>query len=179
MTPILLMDSRRKNLERLAARYRLYFHVDTQTQTLVPHTGDSEDEREATDEELLMWERICTENLESFVANPEEVVASWRYLHGPFTVNAEDLAVIRGLPSFSPCTTKEELMKGQLGFYTKGSGFSTPIYVSRAIPVGFFYLGPRVPEIHWTPSGTERELEPSLPLEVNYFLIERIKPFTV
>lgn len=66
-------------------------------------------------------------------------------------------------------------MMGFVGIYQERA----PIYVSRAIPVGMFYQGERIPEIHWRPdqNNKKRVIEPEIPVEVICKLHVELRPF--
>jgi hypothetical protein len=185
MDPVEVYGKKMINLKRISLRHGLQCHIEVSSEVsgkMVPHSGDSSDEREATQQEIQMWNLLCPENPEEdLVTTPEEVTSSWKYRNGPFTISAKDFTAIRalGYKHFDPVTIKELLLSGFLGTYEKGPGVeSIPIYVSRGIPVGFYYEDPRIPELHWRPMFPgERVLEPKLPMEIECKLQEELRPF--
>lgn len=189
MKPIEFDGLYEANLERIAARHHLSFHLSNgldhkipryfpQSFTVVSHCCEDE-RREATDEEIAMWQALCPEDPDALETLPEEIKSSWEYRKGPFTINVKDFAVIRsmGREFLDPCTRRDDLMMGFVGIYQERA----PIYVSRAIPVGTFYEGDRIPELHWRPdpNNKERVMEPEIPFEVTCKLHVDLRPFKV
>jgi hypothetical protein len=176
------------NLERIAARHNLSFHLSNgfahkipgyvpQSFTVISHCCEDE-QREATDEEVEMWRALCPEDPDTLETLPEEIKYSWQYRRGPFTISADDYWVIvrkLGREYLDPCTMRDGLLAGFYGTYQERA----PIYVSRAIPVGLFYEGERIPELHWRPhhENKNREVEPELPFEVVCKLHVELRPF--
>jgi hypothetical protein len=185
MDPVEVYGKKLINLERISLRHGLQCHVEVFSEVsgkMVPHSGDSSNERDATQQEVQMWSLLCPENPEEdLVATPEEVTSSWKYRNGPFTISTKDFTAIRtlGYKHFDPSTIKEELLSGFFGNYEKGPGVEPiPIYVSRGIPTGFYYEGPKIPELHWRPDlYDKRVLEPKLPMEIECKLQEELRPF--
>lgn len=94
---------------------------------------------------------------------------------GPFTINAKDYHGLKGCGrDFVPENQKDHLIQGLIGAY-KGKS----IYVSKSIPVGFFYEGERIPELHWHPQGGNHyiEIEPDLPAEIELRVWNTLYPF--
>jgi hypothetical protein len=171
---------REKKLERVAHRHGLCFYVDGYS---LCHTCGEEESREATDEEITLWQKVCPElspwdprkDIPDLPATWDEVRASWTLRAGPFTVNSQDLAVIlkHGSGRFEPETGRDSLFNGFFGCFD-----NKPVYVSRSIPVGFYYEGPRIPEIHWRPApGGKRMAEPELSFDVESQVLENLLPF--
>ena len=160
---------RGKNLERLGRRHGLWFHVDCyepwvggkcrQEGQFVSHNCAEDEVREATDAEVAMWYRLVgTEvDLDNLPATKEEMLHSLRYKTGPFTMNAVDFALLRNSYQdfgFTPCTMREVLLTGLVGWVrTDQDSRGIDLYLSRKIPVGFFYEGPRLAALH-TPTGS-------------------------
>ena len=167
---------RERNLERIAARHGLTFYLDGRS--LVHLIADWEGStRDATDEEVTMWSIICTEDPDNLQATPQEVRASWVTRKGPFTINAKDYHGLKGCGAghFVPEDGKDNLLLGMIGQFDGKS-----VYVSRAIPIGFFYEGPRISELHWRPSEHNRyEIEPELPAEIELNIWNALYPFKV
>jgi len=187
MEPIEFDGLYEANLERIAARHHLGFHLSNgfahkipgyfpQSFSVVSHCCEDE-RRDATDEEIAMWQALCPEDPDALETLPEEIKASWEYRDGPFTISVKDFAVIRnmGREFLDPCTRRDELMMGLVGIYLERA----PIYVSRAIPVGMFYQGDRIPEIHWRPdpNNKKRVIEPETPFKVICKLHVELRPF--
>lgn len=172
---------REKKLERVAHRHGLCFYVDGYS---LVHTCGEEESREATEEEIILWQRVCPElypwdprkDVPDFPATWDEVQASWTLRKGPFTVSSFDFAVMReqGVRRLEIEVMPELLRRGLYGYFDS----TKPIHVSRAIPVGFYYEGPWVPELHWRPDPDgPRQLEPKLPFEVECRVLESLLPF--
>jgi hypothetical protein len=156
-------------LFRVAARHNLTFHIN-QFGYLVEHRGYKSEERPATDYELDMWYALVPE-LRPWKPGDE----SWDVpvldatkgeldyaLIGPdpFTFNAADVAVMRHMVGFTPCNDRASLQRGLVGHYQGRGPFEpAPIYVSRAIPKGYFYQGTIE---RWQPPESERVLEPEM-----------------
>ena len=74
---------------------------------------------------------------------------------------------------WKPETDALQCQMGCLGWYK-----NKPVYVSRAIPTGYFYEGPRIPEIHSLPHADmlpqpDAEIPPEIEAKVGMAL----KPF--
>lgn len=110
-------------------------------------------------------------------ATLEEIVDSWTGLGGSVTVSAIDLGEVRRLnpTRFSPVVDRESLMSGWFGSFDK----FLDIYVSRSIPVGYFYHGPRVPDLYPIPipEGAERVIKRKMPFDVLMQIRSGLKPF--
>jgi hypothetical protein len=100
---------------------------------------------------------------------------SWADRNGPFTINAKDYHGLKGCgPNhFVPEDNKHNLMLGMIGRFD-----GKEIYVSRMIHIGFFYEGPRIPELHWHPNPANRyEIEPQISAEVELRVWNTLYPF--
>jgi hypothetical protein len=187
MEPIEYYGLREANLERIAARHHLSFHLSDELDQKIPgflpqyfqvisHCCEDE-KRSATDEEVAMWQALCPEDPDTLETLPEEIESSWEPLKGPFTINAKDYAVIRemGREFLDPCTRRDGLLMGLVGTYKE----RTSIYVSRSIPVGLFYEGEYIPELHWRPDPktSKRTLAPELPINIVCELQMGLRPF--
>jgi hypothetical protein len=110
-------------------------------------------------------------------ATPEEIIDSWTGLGGSVTVSPIDFGgVMRlGPTRFYPVVDKESLMSGWYGSFDK----LLYIYVSRNIPVGYFYQGPRVPDLYPIPipEGAERVIKRKMPFDVLMQIRSGLKPF--
>ena len=73
---------------------------------------------------------------------------AWDDREGPFTINMEDFTVLRqeGTGYFDPCTERELLLKGIMGWWRGQS--SKTIYVSRYITPGYYHHGSWVDALH-------------------------------
>lgn len=190
---------RERNLERMAARHGFTFHIDGSY--LTPHAGWKSETREATEEEQSMWYQIVGDfDPEKLPATPEEVYSSFLYRDGPFTINAEDFQALRQLSrNFDPATERSQLLSGLMGWFIPGDTdrpstaeevlaymvgdkprpAGIPVYVSRAIQVGFFYEG-HEPALHARVlPGEPRQLAPELPEGLDWKIMGDLKPFTV
>jgi hypothetical protein len=175
-----------KNCERMAARNGLTFHCDGY---FITEHDDDREARPATEPELAMWGLLTGDfDPENLPATPKEVLHSLQYRKGPFTLNAVDVAALRKLENFEPCLDRSELQAGIIGWlhrppcdYPEDSPWFRPeracIYVSRAIPLGYYYEGPHVPEIHWRPTSEERQVEPDLDWGIECKISLNLKPF--
>jgi hypothetical protein len=163
---------REKNLERIAARHGLTFYLDGR---FLVNLSGWDTTREATDEEITMWSIISLENPDSLQASPDEIKGSWADRKGPFTINAKDYHGLKGCGSnyFVPENDKHNLFLGLIGHFD-----GKEVYVSKAIHVGFFYEGPRIPELHWHPNPANRyETEPEISAEVELRVWNTLYPF--
>lgn len=151
-------------LRRVAARHGLCFHIN-QFSYLTEHRGWKSETRQATDEEVQMWVTIFPgmpiwrpghEDIPAVpVLDATEGELAYNLLgDGPFTLNVADFAVLRHMEGFAPCNDRESLQRGLIGHYQ-----GPPIYVSRAIPKGYFYQGAIEA---WRPPEGERVLEPEM-----------------
>lgn len=171
MKPVDPFGRREKNLERIALRHGLTFYIDGRY--IVRTNGWEGGVREATDEEVQMWGLICTEDPEHLLATVEEIRASWSERKGPFTINARDYHSLKGCgKDFVPETQHEYLIQGLIGEY-----IGKRVYVSKAIPIGFFYEGPRIPALHWYPTKGTFDTEPELPAEIEMQVWNTLYPF--
>lgn len=145
--------------QRAAARHGLFFHIDLWG---VLHLHDGEDtERDATEPERVMWRSLVGEIEPGRVldALPSEFERSLTG-RGPCYISPEDFAVLRSDPAFAPNTDRAQLMAGFFGVYKE----KTPLYVSRAVPKGYYLDADRVvPELNWRPGDAmTRETAPEL-----------------
>lgn len=171
MKPVDPFGRREKNLERIALRHGLTFYIDGRY--IVRTNGWEGEVREATDEEVQMWSLVCQEDPEHLLATVEEVRASWVERKGPFTINARDYHSLKGCGrDFTPETRHEYLIQGLIGEY-----ISKKVYVSKAIPIGFFYEGPRIPALHWYPARGTFDPEPELSAEIELQVWNTLYPF--
>jgi hypothetical protein len=161
------MDLREKNLRRIGSRHHLHFYVDVKCNCLVPHNNAEEVRREATDAEVCMWEELCPEDPSQLPATSAEVENSLARRKGPFTVNPIDFIHIRLSPWFNP---EEDPEKRQEGLYGSLSG--EDIYVSRMIPIGFFYQGPRIPTLHTGSDAKGPRSKDSIPADFDLWLLD-------
>ena len=171
---ISLINTHSRNLQRIAARLGLNFHINDGF--LVP-LSFKYGVRDATPEEVAMWAKLCIWNPdEPLPATPEEVKTTWQYgFPGPYIVNPQDYATVRNLgPNyFEVCTNADLLEQDILGWYGKQK---IPVYTSPNVPIGFYYankypsvvnqvLGVAKPEVVLPPSQRE--------------ILEAIRPFTM
>jgi hypothetical protein len=131
---------REENLRRIARRLGLCFHIDCWLYgtnkllghgMLTEHAGHKSETREATEPELQMWLQLIPDdfNPEELPANHKELEDSFQYRKGPFTISTTDFHTALQ-PNFDLFDLEDK-----------------PIYVSKHIPVGFFYEGHN-PELH-------------------------------
>jgi hypothetical protein len=119
------LELRESNLRRIGSRHRLHFYIDVECRTLVPHNNAEDEKREATDEEIRMWEELCPEDPNYLPATIAEVERSLASRKGPFTVNPVDFVQVRLSPGFIP-----------LGFFYQGPRLPT-------LHTGSDAMGPR------------------------------------
>jgi hypothetical protein len=179
--PIRPFNFEEENCKRLAARYSLGFHIHGSY--LTTHAGWKSETREATEAEQALWDKFCT--VEEFLpATLKEVEDCLPYHEGPFTVNPVDMVPILelGYKVFRPCAQREFLEIGLFGWIVnpKLEGITqvekAPIYVSRHIPIGFYYEGDPIPEItHWK-APKIREIK-TIPDEILHKVSFALKPF--
>lgn len=161
------MELRESNLRRIGSRHRLHFHIDVECRTLVPHNNAEDEKREATDEEIRMWEELCPEDPSYLPATIAEVERSLADRKGPFTVNPVDFVQVRLSPGF---TLEENSGQRQEGLYGVLKGEA--VYVSRLIPLGFFYQGPRLPTLHTGSDAMGPRSKDSIPDDFDLWLLE-------
>lgn len=132
--------------ERVARRLGFSFHITLWGDT-VEHTGWLGESRKATAPEVAMWARLVPaewvpkegytgESVPALVAREDEMLAALR-VPGPITMSAQDFAVLRSDGRFTPCNDRELLDRGCFGTWNDVS----PVWVSRAIPVGYYWHG--------------------------------------
>lgn len=146
MKTIEFIGYRDKNCERMAARHHLTFHCDGY---FITEHDDDREAREATEPELAMWQALTGDfDPENLPTTAAELRSCWEFRNGPFTVSPKDAEVLFHMarPEWTPETDATQLKMGCLGWHDR-----RPVYVSRAIPVGYFYEGQRIPEIHYLP----------------------------
>lgn len=165
-----------ENNRRMAARYRLSFDFDGYS--IIPHDGWKSEAREATDEERELWQALVGDPRGS-PATGNEIRAVLQGLSGPFTVNPRDLAVLCQMGGFRPTTERGDLLYGHLGDIQSITGQWCPVYVSRRIPVGFYYPGWESEMQYIPPDGPERVLAPELPDVVRDKIRLGIRPFII
>lgn len=163
------MNLRETNLRRIGARHRLHFYVDVERHTVVfPIEGQS---RDATNEEIRMWTELCPEDPSHLPATQAEVSRSLGSKTGPFTVNPVDFVQVWGLPNYLP---EENSGKIQDGLY--GSLNGQAIYVSRIIPLGTYYNGPRLAKLHTGSDAMGPRLKDT---HEEFVLWNFLQPFTI
>jgi hypothetical protein len=165
-----------KNCERVAARAGLSFHI--YNGKLYRYSGHESGPREVTKEEQEMWDTFCPPDMDNLVSTPEEIESSFQHKVGPFTIGPKDLAVLRNCKAgfFDHNISSSDLRKGFFGKIL--NGIDSHIYVSKMIPVGFYYEGPRIEELHWVPSTIEpKELKPEISDEIKTQVFLGLKPF--
>lgn len=97
-------------------------------------------------------------------ATLEEVLDSWTGLRGSVTVSIPDFgAVMRLDPSRFKPIVEVELLRGLAWYGTFDKHLE--IYLSRRIPVGYFYHGPNIPDLLPIPipEGAERVIRRKIP----------------
>ena len=132
--------------ERIARRLGFSFHITLWGDT-VEHTGCQSEPRKATYPEMVMWARLVPaewvpkegyrgESVLAPVAREDEMLKALRHI-GPITMSAQDFAVLRSVGRFTPCNDRELLGRGCFGTW----GDESPVWVSRSIPVGYYWRG--------------------------------------
>jgi hypothetical protein len=108
-------------------------------------------------------------------ATYQEILDSFTGLEGTVTISAIDFAEIRkhGCGRVYPITMRDLLV---LGFYATFDEILN-VYVSRNIPVGYFYHGPRVAELHTPISMGARVVRDKIPFDVLVQIRLGLKPF--
>jgi hypothetical protein len=111
-------------------------------------------------------------------ATLNEVLDSWTGLQGSVTVSPEDFRVVItiGFNRFDPITESDVLRNlAWYGTFDK----VLEIYVSRRIPVGYFYHGPNVPDLLpiQVPEGAERVVRRQIPFHILTQVRLGLKPF--
>ena len=168
---------RERNAQRVASRLGLDFHLDGHL--LTTHEGHRSETREATEAEQQLWAMSCSDaDLEELPASKREVLDSWEYSEGPFTISPKDYFTIQSLgpDKFEPSTDKKDLLHGLIGCYKGYGGTSSPVYVSRVIYPGFYRVGPRLDVLH---ASTELGEVRELPRDVEMELLFDLKSFQV
>ena len=158
MKPVIFTAYHDRNCERMSARHSLTFHLDGMF--IIDHDDDRE-AREATEAEQTLWTRLVGDfDPEEVPTTVEELRSCWQYRDGPFTVSDTDAWITSRLvpPEWVPKTHAQRLQTDLLGYFQ-----GKPVYVSRAIQVGYFYEGPRIPEIH---AESDADLAPEIILKV-------------
>jgi hypothetical protein len=167
-----------KNLERIAARVGLTFHLDGSL--LVPYAGWRSEVRTATEEEQVMWAKVTAGmDPDDLPATPEEIQSSWKYRPGPFTVSSKDAPTIMrlGQDFIDPTTQASDLYSGLIGWLKEGR---CPVYVSRAVPMGFYFMGPRYePMFPPIPEGVVAWVPPDLTVEEAHHVRRGLQPFMI
>jgi hypothetical protein len=136
--------------ERLAKRLGFSFYINLWGDLIELPVWDHA-ARKATAPELAMWAKLVPAewvpkegytggSVPVLRATDEEVLAAL-VAPGPITVNPEEAARIRavgyGRNCFFPCLDRELLDRGRFGTWNDVS----PVWVSRAIPVGYYWHG--------------------------------------
>jgi hypothetical protein len=174
---VLSDDSRATDqCKRAARRVGLGFHIDAFGYLV--SAGYRDEDRVATDEEQVMWRQLVgpiegvldaqLREFESCIVHP-----------GPYYLSPEDFATMRqvgrklGRHAFWACIDRLALQVGYMGTFDE-----VPIYVSRAIPKGY-YLNPGriIPELNWRPNPDKREVEPELDYGLRVELEADLRPF--
>jgi hypothetical protein len=159
-------------IQRMAARVGLTFYIEDNILTYFIGGYDNSS-RSATDEEMMMWLILCPGNPDEIQTTIEEVKASWEWKLGPFTINPKDFALTRFHNLIEENVLRTELMEGFIGIYQNDAKSS--VYVSREIPEGYYYEGPRIPELHCKPEWGS--IKPDLSDETVTLLEQKLKPF--
>lgn len=111
-------------------------------------------------------------------ATPEEVSDSWVGLYGNVTINPHDFSAVvkTGYKRFDPITEADVLRN--LAWYGTFD-LRLRIYVSRGIPIGYFYHGPNVPDLLPIPipDGAERVIRRKMPPDILRQIRSNLKPF--
>lgn len=173
MQPIEFIGYRETNCERMAARHHLTFHCDGY---FITEHDDDREAREATEPELAMWQALTGDfDPENLPATAAELRSSWAWQTGPFTISPKDAEVLFRMDAseWKPETDALQCQMGCLGWYK-----NKPVYVSRAIPTGYFYEGPRIPEIHFLPhADMQPRPDAEVPPEIEAKVGMALKPF--
>jgi hypothetical protein len=108
-------------------------------------------------------------------ATYQEILDSLTGLEGVVTISAIDFAEIRehGCGRIWPITTRDQLMLGWFATFDE----ILSIYVSRNIPIGYFYHGPRVPELHAPVSMGARVVRSKIPFDKLMQIRLGLRPF--
>jgi hypothetical protein len=156
--------------DRAARRAGLHFFIDQRGQ--VKHGGYSRESREATEEELGLWQALIG-NIEGVLTADLREFERLRG-HKIVYLNAEDLAVLRSCrDAFEPRNAREELLLGWFGTLYA----NTAIWVSRLIPKGYYLASERVlHELTWRPKGEKREVAPELDEHLRCELEDTLAP---
>lgn len=108
-------------------------------------------------------------------ATYQEILDSLTGLEGTVTISAIDFAEVRkhGCGRIEPITTRDQLLLGWFATFDE----ILSIYVSRNIPIGYFYHGPRVAELHSPISMGARVVRAKIPFDVLMQIRSGLKPF--
>ena len=108
-------------------------------------------------------------------ATYQEVLDTFTGLRGTVTINALDFTPIRehGAGRFNPITMRDFLVLGWFATFDE----ILEIYVSRNIPVGYYYHGPRVAELHSPISMGVRVVRSKIPFDVLMQIRSGLFPF--
>lgn len=173
MQPIEFIGYRETNCERMAARHGLTFHL---CDGFITEHDDDREAREASEPERSMWTALTGEfDPEKLPATEGEIISSFKYQNGPFTVSPADSQTLLKMQGFHPHTDVTCLKMGNVGYFDR-----KPIYVSRAIPDGYFYEGERIPELHYQrhENTTPTPYAP-IPAEIKARVGRDLRPFMV
>ncbi len=135
--------------ERVARRLGFAFHI-TLDGEIMEHQGWRSEYRRATDPELAMWAKLAppqwVPNEQGYLgdlvpaerAQMDEIEYALA-VPGPITMNPMDYAMLRkrGRDQMDFCTDVSLLRRGFQGTWKDES----PVWVSRAIPVGYYWRG--------------------------------------
>jgi hypothetical protein len=108
-------------------------------------------------------------------ATYQEILDSFTGLEGAVTINPIDFAEMRklGYDRLDPITRREQLL---MGFFATFDEILN-VYVSRNIPVGYFYHGPTVAELHEPKNLGIRVVQDKIPFHILMQIRLGLKPF--
>lgn len=175
--PIEPFDHELTNSFRIASRHKLPFCI---FDGHIRYGYGSYEPRLATDEEVILYKIVIGDAPIDLKSTEQEVINSFKYRKGPFTVNAADFSIMRLLVDrFTPNDKVSDLMAGFFGTYNNDAGYKCELYVSRRIPVGFFYEGEREPKLHNDFNDVSRNRSEKLD-DITYHSIQSgLRPFSM
>jgi hypothetical protein len=152
---------------RIAARHGLSYHV--LGGSLVTHDGE-DTSREATEAEIAMWDVLSGGLVGTLPATLAEILHSWEYRKGPWTINPLDSEEVLklGQDLLDRNTHRELLDCGYWSWWHSGGWW---ILTSKHIPVGHFYAGERIEALY------KPELE--LSFDEHCQVMENLHPFSL